>query len=312
MKRSKLDLTRTLTIVGGKGGVGKTTVACALAIATADAGLGPVLLVSTDPAPSIADALGERDASWIWAHDERPVAGVPGLVTRQIDATEAFARFREEYRARIDALFDAVLARGVDVAHDRAILRDLLSLAPPGVDELYALSILGETLAVGRFVRIIVDPAPTGHLLRLLEMPALALDWSHRLMRLMLKYREIGGLADAAQELLEFARRTRALDALLRDPARSGAVLVTLDEHVVRRESARLARELRARGTDLIGVIWNRVDPAKVESVVPLPAEPPVSQFLAAATMPAPVGVEGLRRWSDTWHRFSPHPDVNP
>ena len=135
---------------------------------------------------------------------------MPALVTRQIDATAAFARFRDEYRAKIDALFDAVLSRGVNVAHDRAILRDLLSLAPPGIDELYALSILGETLAAGRFGRVVVDPAPTGHLLRLLEMPALALDWSHRLMRLMLKYREIAGLGDAAQELLEFARHARA------------------------------------------------------------------------------------------------------
>jgi arsenite-transporting ATPase len=298
----KFGLTRTLTIVGGKGGVGKTTVACALAIAAADGGAGPILLVSTDPAPSIADALGERDASWAGLDEERVIPEVPGLVTRQIDATAAFARFREEYRARIDALFDSVLARGVDVAHDRAILRDLMSLAPPGIDELYALSILGETLAAGRFARIVVDPAPTGHLLRLLEMPALALDWSHRLMRLMLKYREVTGLGDAAAELLEFARRTRALDTLLRDPARAGIVLVALDEPVVRGESERLVRELRARGTDLIGVVWNRVAP--IESVAPLPAEPPVSQFLASATTPAPVGAEALRRWADTWQRL--------
>ena len=73
----------------------------------------------------------------------------------------------------------------------------------------------------------------------------------------------------------------RALDALLRDPARCGVLLVALDESVVRQETERLVRELRERGTDLIGVIWNRVDPPRMESVAPLPAEPPVSQFLA-------------------------------
>jgi arsenite-transporting ATPase len=296
---------RTLTIVGGKGGVGKTTVACALAILAADSRQGDVLLVSTDPAPSIADALGERDAGWASGDEEHSVDDTPGLVSRQIDATAAFARFREEYQARIDALFDAVLARGIDAAHDRAILRDLLSLAPPGIDELYALSILGEALAAGRFTRIVVDPAPTGHLLRLLEMPTLALDWSHRLMRLMLKYREIAGLGDAARELLDFARRTRSLDALLRDRSRAGVLLVSLDEAVVRRESERLIAELRARDTDLIGVIWNRVDPNSMESVVPLPAEPPVSQYLAEATTPPPVGAPAIRRWANTWQSLN-------
>ena len=70
------------------------------------------------------------------------------------------------------------LPRGVSVAHDRAILRDLLALAPPGIDELYALSVLGDALHEGRFDCIVVDPAPTGHLLRPIEMPALALDWN--------------------------------------------------------------------------------------------------------------------------------------
>jgi arsenite-transporting ATPase len=294
-------LARQLTIVGGKGGVGKTTVACAIAIAAADGGTGDVLLVSTDPAPSIADALGERDAAWARGEDEHRLPELPRLVVRQMDATAAFARFRAAYQERIDSLFDAVVAHGVDVAHDRAILRELLALAPPGVDELYALSMLGETIEAGRFARVIVDPAPTGHLLRLLDMPLLALDWSHRLMRLMLKYREIAGLGDAAQELLDFARRTRSLDTLLHDRERCGVLLVALDEPVVRWETDRLLRELRERGTDLIGVMWNRVDEIEIGATTPLPAEARVSQFLAPAMTPAPIGVARLRRWSGTW-----------
>ncbi|HVX40054.1 MAG TPA: TRC40/GET3/ArsA family transport-energizing ATPase, partial [Gemmatimonadaceae bacterium] len=180
--RAIADLVRTLTVVAGKGGVGKSTVACALAIAAADAGDGDVLLVSTDPAPSLADALGETDAPWAREDAEHRLAGVPRLVVRQMDAGAAFARVRDEYQERIDALFDALVGRGVDVAQDRAILRDLMALAPPGIDEVFALSVLGDALAEGRFARIVVDPAPTGHLLRLLDMPAVALDWSHRLM----------------------------------------------------------------------------------------------------------------------------------
>ena len=109
-----------------------------------------------------------------------------------MDAAAAFARLRDEYQERIDALFDAIVASRLRRRRDRAIMRDLLSLAPPGIDELFALSLLGDALIERRFARIVVDPAPTGHLLRLLEMPAIALDWTHRLMRLMLKYRDVG------------------------------------------------------------------------------------------------------------------------
>ena len=289
-------LVRPLTIVGGKGGVGKSTVSCALAIAAADAGDGPVLLVSIDPAPSIADALGVKDGSWSGGAD-RQVSGVKGLVARQLDAAAAFAAARDRYQSQIDSMFGAVIARSADVERDRAVMRDLLSLAPPGVDELFALSMLGDELADGRFARIVVDPAPTGHLLRLLEMPAIALDWSHRLMRLMLDYREVVGLGDAAGELLEFAKRTRALDALLRDRERSGVILVTLDEPVVRLQTRRLARAVRRRGADVIALVWNRTNRA----IDPLPQFVAARQVCAEETRPSPVGVATLRTWSCSW-----------
>ncbi len=289
-------LVRPLTIVGGKGGVGKSTVSCALAIAAADAGDGPVLLVSIDPAPSIADALGVKDGSWSGGA-ERNVSGVKGLVARQLDAAAAFAAARDRYQSQIDSMFGAVIARSADAERDRAVMRDLLSLAPPGVDELFALSTLGDELAEGRFARIVVDPAPTGHLLRLLEMPAIALDWSHRLMRLMLDYREVVGLGDAAGELLEFAKRTRALDALLRDRERSGVILVTLDEPVVRLQTRRLARAVRQRGADVIALVWNRTS----RSIDPLPQFVAARQVCAEETRPSPVGVATLRTWSRSW-----------
>ena len=291
------SLVRPLTIVGGKGGVGKSTVSCALAIAAADTAGGPVLLVSTDPAPSIADALGVTDESRWLDGAEHEVGGVKGLVARQLDAATAFANARDRYQSQIDAMFGAVVARSADVTRDRAVMRDLLSLAPPGVDELLALSLLGDELAGGRFSRIVVDPAPTGHLLRLLEMPAIALDWSHRLMRLMLNYREVIGLGDAAAELLEFAKRTRALDALFRDPARSGVILVTLDEPVVRLQTSRLAHAMRKRGSDVIALVWNRT----LRVTDPLPPFGAARQVCAEETRPSPVGVATLRTWSRSW-----------
>jgi len=280
-----------VVIVGGKGGVGKTSVSCALALAMARAG-HRTFLVSTDPAPSIADAIdqpvGDADTA---------VEDVVGLVARQIDAVAAFARWQAEYQSRVDSAFDALLGPGIDAAHDRAIARQLFALAPPGIDELYALIWLGEALADGAFARIVIDPAPTGHLIRLLEMPALALDWSHRLLRLMLKYRELAGGGEVSADLLAFARRTRAVGELLRDGTRAGVIVVTLDEPVVRLEASRVVERVRALGNDIPAIIWNRV-----KSVPdPLPDKPHDHQFLAAEVTSPPVGVAKLLRWFDDW-----------
>ena len=286
-----IGLLPPLLIVGGKGGVGKTSVSCALALAAARSGQR-TFLVSTDPAPSVADALGEPVGD---ADTEVPNAF--GLRARQIDASAAFARWRDAYRSRVDSAFEGLLGPGLDATHDRAIARELLALAPPGIDELYALIWLGDALADGAFDRIVVDPAPTGHLVRLLEMPTLALEWSHRLLRLMLKYRELSGGGELSADLLAFARRTRAVGELLREPDRAGVIVVTLDETIVRSESRRLVDRVRALGSAVPAVIWNRVS----EHLSPLPAEPPVRQFVAPNVTPSPVGVARLLDWLDDW-----------
>jgi arsenite/tail-anchored protein-transporting ATPase len=284
-------LLRPLTIVAGKGGVGKTTVACALGVSLArpDA---PVLVVSSDPAPSVADALGQPVSD-----EDVDVAGAPGCRARQMDASAAFERFRARYAERVDAVFDRLMGGSLDLAHDRAVARELLALAPPGIDELYALVTLGELLAEGRYAAIIVDPAPTGHLLRLLEMPALALSWTHRLMRLMLEYKEVAGLGDAARELLEFARRTRALRELMGDRARTTVVAVANDEPLVRDETGRLIDACRERGMDVAACIWNRA----THRVAPLTGAVATRQFVAPAVSPAPRGPRALRAWCAAW-----------
>jgi arsenite-transporting ATPase len=281
-----------LTIVAGKGGVGKTSVACALAIAAADRG-GSTLVVSTDPAPSIADALVQPIGDTITS-----VGGVSGLSAQQLDASAAFDRFRERYRERVDHLFDSLLRGAMDAAHDRMVVRDLLALAPPGIDELHAITVLGELLTEGRFATVIVDPAPTGHLLRLLELPEQALAWAHRLLRLMLDYREVVPLGEAAEELLAFARRTRAFDALLHDSERTAVVVVTLDEPLVRDETTRLVESIRSLGVSVAGVLWNR---AAGQRPAPLPLGRPLAHFESPVTVPAPRGVDALREWSASW-----------
>lgn len=286
-------LIRPLTIVAGKGGVGKTTVACALAICGVE-GLR-TLVVSTDPAPSLSDALAQPIPD-----EDTAVNGIPALFARQMEASAAFARLREEYQEKVDALFQGLVSSGVTLAYDRAVARDLLSLAPPGVDEVYALSLLSDALFEDHYARVIVDPAPTGHLLRLLEMPQLALAWSHQLMRIMLKYKDVTGLGDTAREILDFSRSLRAVDALLRDAQKCGVVLVTLDQPVVRAETERLAAEVRRRNVGITGVVLNRATRSSALPVVDAPLH-----FEAPAVDPAPVGIEALRRWGMSWKSYT-------
>jgi arsenite-transporting ATPase len=304
------DLLRTLTIVGGKGGVGKTTVACALALAAAadPSTRGEVLLVSTDPASSLGDALRIGNAGWA---NDRPeqVPRVPRLLAWQMDAPTAFMALRDRYRDRIDAVFDGLMGRNLDLAHDRVIIRDLLALAPPGIDELYALATLGDALAEGHYARIIVDPAPTGHLLRLLELPALAVDWSHRLMRLIMKYKEIAGLGDAAQDLVNFSRRTRALENLLHDSSRAGVVLVWLNQPLVIAETTRLAVALKERRIPILGEVWNRVREAHQVTdragQHALPILERLPGFEASEEPESIVGPRAIRNWSCRWRMRS-------
>src|SRR5207248_1333641 len=175
-----------LLLFGGKGGVGKTTCAAACALGLARRGRR-VLLLSTDPAHSLGDALDLPVSD-----EEREIA--PGVVARELDADRAFSAERERYRRSVDDLFDALRGGSrFDATFDRAVVQDLIDLAPPGIDELFALLAVTKALQ-GTFDVVVVDTAPTGHALRLLELPGKALGWIHALLEILLKYRRVIGL----------------------------------------------------------------------------------------------------------------------
>ena len=236
-----------LLLFAGKGGVGKSTCAAAAAFALADR--GPVLLLSADPAGSLGDIL-ER------AVGAQPTPIARGLRAVQIDAAAALAAWRGDFRAQGDALL-ARVGLGGDPALDRRVLEAVWNVAPPGMDELVALAELMAAVAAAEET-VVLDAAPTGHLLRLLALPATAHEWTHAAMRTLLKY-GVGGELDAlAARLLAFARHLKQFRSTLADAGRTGAIVVTIEQPVVRAETDRLLAALARAGVPLAATLTNQ------------------------------------------------------
>jgi arsenite-transporting ATPase len=299
-------------LFGGKGGVGKST--CAAAAALDLARRDPrrrVLLLSMDPAHSLGDvfgaALGDR---------AQTVPGGPGnLLVREIDAAAEMARFRQKYVTAVDEAF-ARIARSS--GGDQAALRELIHLAPPGIDEVIAIADVAEALeeSPGRHDVIVTDTAPTGHALRLLQTPALLRDWTQALMAILLKYHEIVGAGTLAALLVQLSKRLRGLQAVLADPARARFVVVTRAAAVPVAESESLMDSLRALGITVGAVIVNAVGAGvcprcraarrpQSEAIARLGrsvrGEAAYAIIEAPAEVPPPHGAAALQQWRTSW-----------
>jgi arsenite-transporting ATPase len=231
----------SLLFFGGKGGVGKTTVAAAVAVrlARADASRR-VLLLSTDPAHSLADVFGATVG-------DRPATvrgGPANLDVRELDAAGAMAERRAGLEAAVadvaSAFGDGPGEAGGEAA--QAVSR-LMDLAPPGVDELFGMLTVVE--ARRDYPLIVVDTAPTGHALRLLEMPDAAREWVQVLLRMLLKYRSVVRPGRLGAELIDLSKSIRELQERVRDHAATRFIVVTRAADVPRRETERLLRQLR-------------------------------------------------------------------
>ncbi|HEX5434394.1 MAG TPA: ArsA family ATPase [Candidatus Angelobacter sp.] len=151
-----------LTFVVGKGGVGKTTVACALALhEAARHPRSSVLLMSTDPAHSLGDTLWVRLGS-----TPKKLSGAPGtLYGWQIDSEREFRKFLAGNRG---AILD-IVERGTLFSKEE--IAPLLDTTLPGMAEVAALLAIQELLENDKYGHIVIDTAPFGHTLRLFELP---------------------------------------------------------------------------------------------------------------------------------------------
>jgi arsenite-transporting ATPase len=148
----------------------------------------------------------------------------------------------------------------MSVAYEGDAIRNLIEIAPPGADELFAITRLADLLADRSIAHIVVDTAPTGHFLRLLDLPREAGEWVREFIRLLLRYRELIPPGALGEELVRASRSLRELDEALRSEA-AAVALVTRPERIVVAETSRLDAELRRRGIAVLPILANYVTP---------------------------------------------------
>jgi len=203
-----------MLVFAGKGGVGKTTLACATALRLARAYTGKrILLFSADPAHSLADCLNMP-----LGPDPKQVA--PGLWAMEMDATADFVALKNQYRKEL-AQFLSRLMPNLDLTFDCEVMERIMDLSPPGIDELMALAAVMDFLTPEGYDLLVLDAAPTGHLIRLLELPEIIEGWLKAFFRLFLKYRKIFRLPGISQRLVRLSKDLKRLRAILRDPSQA-------------------------------------------------------------------------------------------
>jgi arsenite-transporting ATPase len=245
----------------GKGGVGKTTTSAGTALRLADRGV-KTLLLSTDAAHSLADALGQP-----LGPEPTPVA--PGLDAAQLDTQRRFeAAWHELERYLIELLSQA----GTD-----SITAEELTVLP-GIEEVLALLAVHELAGRGRWDAVVLDCAPTAETLRLLALPG-ALGWYlqrvfplHRtLARGLRPLTALIGRPGAMppdsvfDAVLGLSQQLAAVQAMLTDPAVTSVRLVLTPEAVVTAEARRTFTALALYGYQVDEVVVNRVFPDSVD-----------------------------------------------
>jgi arsenite-transporting ATPase len=226
---------RTL-FFAGKGGVGKTALSCVTAVWLARQGYR-TLLLTTDPAAHIGDVLGRPVAD-----DVEPVAGIENLWAAKIAPQVA----AEAYKARI---LDQARQQGRPPESLQAMAEELNS---PCTEEMAAFDRFIDYASLDRYDVLVFDTAPTGHTLRLLELPV---DWSQQLEVKLYASAELSQ-ADASAK----ARFGQVID-MMRDPQQSTFVFVMYPESTPIVEAWRAVEELRTVGIEPGLVVANQVLP---------------------------------------------------
>lgn len=285
-----LDRATRVLFFTGKGGVGKTSLACAIAVALAERG-GGVLLASTDPASNLDEVLGVQLSA-----KPTPVPGAEGLFALNIDPEAAAAAYRERVVGPYRGILPEAAVNSMEEQLSGACTVEIAAF-----DEFTKL--LGDPAATAGFDHVIFDTAPTGHTLRLLKLPA---AWTGFIETNTTGTSCLGPLAGLEAQKSLYDASLRALG----DPAVTTLVLVSRPESSALAEAERTRAELAGMGMAnqclFLNGVFTAQDPddsgARAlkargrEALAGMPANLGVLPRLEIPLLPyAPMGIPNLR-----------------
>ena len=223
----------------GKGGVGKTSMASTTAVYHADQGK-KTLIVTTDPASNLADVFEQPIG-----HHVTPITGVPNLWAMEIDPDEATREYKERSLAPMRGLFDDEMLKVVEE-----------QLSGPCTEEMASFDKFTDFMEDDNWDVIIFDTAPTGHTLRLLELPV---EWSKHIK----DSAEGSGQTCMGPVALIQDSKKKYDDAVarLRDTSRTQFIFVMQAEQTSLEETSRSVTELAAIGVATSRIIVNGLVP---------------------------------------------------
>eukprot|EP01033_Poteriospumella_lacustris_P010125 gene10125-7221_t len=246
--------------VGGKGGVGKTTTSCCLAVQLAKVRPN-VLVVSTDPAHNLSDAFGQK-----FGREPVKVNGFDNLFCMEVDSSG-----EQEWEAIEAAQASQGLASDGLESGVGSIMKDLMT-SVPGIDEAMAFAELMKMVQEMNYSTIVFDTAPTGHTLRLLSFPKTMESAIGKLLELKNRFQGLitqmtafmgAGGAEGVEAMIQKLEQLKALiDQVhnqIRNPEKTTFVCVCIPEFLSIYETERLVQELSKNEIDTHNVVVNQV-----------------------------------------------------
>ncbi|TXT59740.1 MAG: putative arsenical pump-driving ATPase [Promethearchaeota archaeon] len=259
-----------MVMFGGKGGVGKTTCASSSAIWAAEHGRN-TLIISTDPAHSLGDSLGQTLPPGI----PTPVEGVENLTALEINPRANMTEFQG--LSGMSPIEDMGIP-GMGEMGMFSELQEFSSMNPPGIDEALAFAKVLEFIETDHDYDLIVfDTAPTGHTLRFLSLPETLSGWIGKILKLRLK---LGKFFGSLKRLFKSEEKseTDSLELLeklntsienarddLKDPSINSFVVVMIPEEMAVAETGRLLNELIKYNINNSNIVVNQLFPENAE-----------------------------------------------
>ncbi|KAL8551564.1 hypothetical protein ACS0TY_000600 [Phlomoides rotata] len=267
---------RKYYMLGGKGGVGKTSCAASLAVKFANNG-HPTLVVSTDPAHSLSDSFAQDLTGGTLVPVEGPFSPLFALEINPEKAKEEFQTATKSNGG--SGVKDFMDGMGLGMIADQLgdlKLGELLDTPPPGLDEAIAISKVMQFLEsqqYNMFTRVVFDTAPTGHTLRLLSLPDFLDASIGKILKLRQKiasatsaiksvFGQEENRPDSADKLEKLRERMIKVRDLFRDTNSTEFVIVTIPTVMAISESSRLCASLKKESVPVKRLVVNQILPA--------------------------------------------------